>query len=178
MPASFGIRALIGASLLAGILVGGTATAQEALPRKDDPSFDLGPNLTSSRASLLDLIAKDVRFDLMAKPDAVTVRMPLAPAGWSLLEGMQPYAALSPSTVKPIGEGGFGLAAPAREATDEPWKGLGVGAGLQWHLSDRLDLFGQYQFVTLPGGSAPTGSPLMRRESESPGVKAGLSIHF
>jgi hypothetical protein len=41
-----------------------------------------------------------------------------------------------------------------------------------------VDLFGQYQFMSLPGGNAPTGSPFMRRETENPGVKAGLQIHF
>ena len=126
----------------------------------------------------LDLIAKDVRFDLLTRPEAVSVRLALTPSDWSLLKGIQPYVALSPSTVRPISESGLGLAAPNRETADEPWKGLGMGAGIQWHLTDRLDFFGQYQFVTLPGASASTGSPIMRRDSDNPGVRAGFSLHF
>jgi hypothetical protein len=177
MAWSFVYRALLGMLLLTGVFGYRVAAAQEALPSKDDRPFTFEPSAPRSTQSVLDLLAKDVRFDLLARPDAVTVRLPLAPADWSLLKGMQPYVALSPSTVKPI-EGTFGLATPAREATDEPLKGLGMGAGLQWHLSDRLDLFGQYQFVTLPGGSAATGSPIMRRDSDNPGVRAGFSVHF
>ena len=172
MPVRFGICLLIGASLLAGR----TAAAQEAVPVKDEWTLAPEPNAARSRDLVLDLIAKDVRFDLM-RPDAVTIRLPLAPGEWSLLKGMQPYAALSPSLVRPVADTP-GLAAPAREVTDDPLRGLGVGAGLEWHLSDRLELFGQYQFVTLPGGGAFTGGPIMRRDTESPGVKAGLSIHF
>ncbi len=84
----------------------------------------------------------------------------------------------NPSTVKPITGAEPGLAGPLREPAEDSWKGLGLGAGFQWRLSDRLDLFGQYQFMSLPGANAPTGQPLMRRETESPGVKAGFSIHF
>ncbi len=168
----------MGLSLVAGGLLGQTAGAQEALPLKDGTAFDNGPSAAKPGHSLLDAIAKDLRLGFLATPDETTLRLPLAPGEWSLLKGVQPYAMLSPSTVRPITEAGIGLAAPARDPAEDPWKGLGVGAGLRWHLSDRLDLFGQYQFMSLPGGSAPTGSPLLRRETESPGVKGGLSIHF
>ena len=53
-----------------------------------------------------------------------------------------------------------------------------MGAGVKWHLSDRVDLFGQYLFMSLPGSDASTGSPAMRRDVESPGLKAGFSIQF
>ena len=114
----------------------------------------------------------------MTTPGHSTVRLPLAPGNWSFFKDVQPYAAFSPSTLKPITEAEPGLAAPPREAGDDPWKGLGVGAGFKWRLSDRVDLFGQYQFMSLPGANAPTGSPFMRRETETPGVKAGFQIHF
>jgi opacity protein-like surface antigen len=104
--------------------------------------------------------------------------VPLAPGDWSFLKGVQPYALFNPSTVRPIGGVQPALSGLLREPAEDSWKGLGVGAGVQWHLSDRLDLFGQYQFLSLPGADTPTGSPLTRREAEGPGVKAGLSIHF
>ncbi len=108
--------------------------------------------------------------------DEATVKVPLAPSDWSLLKDVQPYAALSPSTARVLNDAT--LSAANRDAADEPWKGLGVGAGVKWHLSDRVDLFGQYLFMSLPGSNASTGSPLMRRDVESPGLKAGFSIQF
>jgi len=172
------LRIVVGASLLTGLHWGGTALAQEAHPLKEDLTFTFEPTAARTGDSVLDLIAKDVRFDLLTRPEAVSVRLALTPSDWSLLKGIQPYVALSPSTVRPISESGLGLAAPNRETADEPWKGLGMGAGIQWHLTDRLDFFGQYQFVTLPGASASTGSPIMRRDSDNPGVRAGFSLHF
>ena len=173
------LRPLIGVSLLTGLLWAGMAVAQEAFPPKEDPAFTFEPSGARSGDSILDLIAKDVSFfDLKTRPDAVSMRLALTPSDWSLLKGIQPYLALNPSTVRPISESGLGLAAPSREAAEQPWKGLGMGAGIEWHLSDRVDLFGQYQFVTLPGASASTGSPIMRRDSDNPGVRAGFSLHF
>jgi len=173
------LRLLIGVSLLTGLLWAGMAVAQEVPPSKEDPAFTLEPSAGRSGESVLDLIAKDVSFfDLKTRPDAVSVRLALTPSDWSLLKGIQPYLALSPGTVRPISESGLGLAAPSREAAEQPWKGLGMGAGIEWHLSNRVDLFGQYQFVTLPGASAATGSPIMRRDSDNPGVSAGFSFHF
>jgi hypothetical protein len=171
------MSALAGLLLLAGLAGVPAVEAQDALPSTQDRPFTFEPAQIKSSESVLDLIAKDVRFDLMARPDAVTVRLPLASADWSLFKGVQPFVALSPSTVKPI-EGAVGLATPDREVTDQPWKGLGMGAGVQWRLSDRLDLFGQYQFITLPGASASTGSSIMRRDSDNPGLRAGFSLHF
>jgi hypothetical protein len=56
-------------------------------------------------------------------------------------------------------------------------KGVGVGAGLNWNLGDRLELFGEYQLFSLRGRSGTAGSPFGRRE-ESPGLKGGFSIRF
>ena len=173
------LRLLVGVSLLTGLLWAGMVVAQEAPPPKEDPALTFEPSASRSGDSVLDLIAKDVSFfDLKSRPDAVSMRLALTPSDWSLLKGIQPYLALSPSTVRPISESGLGLAAPSREAAEQPWKGLGMGAGIEWHLSDRVDLFGQYQFVTLPGASASTGSPIMRRDSDNPGVRVGFSFHF
>ncbi len=171
------IRPLIAVSLLLGALAR-TAAAQEALPPRDDSLAEGQSRHAQLDKSFLDALARDLGLTLSAKPSESTLRVPLAPGEWSLLQGMQPYAALSPSVARPVIDGGTALAAPDREAVEDPWRGLGVGAGVKWHLSDRLDLFGQYQFMTLPGGNAPTGSPFIRRDLESPGLKGGFSIHF
>lgn len=178
MPIPVRIRALVGVSLVAGALLSRPASAQEALPPTDGPALDSGTATTQPDKRLLDAIAKDLHLSLSAKPEETTLRLPLSPQQWSFFKGVQPYAAVSPSVVRPVTEGGAGLAAPGREPTEEPWKGLGLGAGVTWRLSDRVDLFGQYLFTTLPGAAAPTGSPFMRREIDNPGVKGGFSIHF
>jgi hypothetical protein len=162
--------------VIVGGLLGQAAGAQEGLASRS--ALDGGPSASAPDRSFLDGLAKDLNLSLLTTPGQSTVRLPLAPGNWSFFKSIEPYAALSPSTVKPITEAEPSLAALSRETPEDPWKGLGVGAGLKWRLSDRVDLFGQYQFMSLPGGNAPTGSPLMRRETEHPGVKAGLSIHF
>jgi hypothetical protein len=170
------LRTLVMVPFVVGGLLVHMATGQEGLPAND--AIDGGPGPAKPDRSFVDGIAKDLGFTLLANPGQTGLRLPLAPGDWSFLKGVRPYAAVSPSTVKPITGDEPGLAVPFREVAEDPWKGLGLGAGFQWHLSDRLDLFGQYQFKPLPGGNAPTGSPFMQREIENPGVKAGLSIHF
>ncbi len=171
------IRPLIAVSLLA-VALARPAAAQEAVPLRDDSSADGRTRQAQPDKAFLDALAKDLGLSLSTKPSESALRVPLMPSEWSLLRGMQPYAALSPSAARPVIDGGTALAAPDRETVEDPWRGLGVGAGVKWHLSDRLDLFGQYQFMTLPGGNAPTGSPFIRRDLETPGVKGGFSIHF
>jgi len=154
---------------------GHSASAEETRVSKD--AFDVGPSAPAPDRNFLDGLAKDLNLSLTTTSGQNTVRLPLAPGNWSLFKDVKPYAALSPSTVKPITEP-EGLSAPVREPGEDPWKGMGVGAGLKWHLSDRVDLFGQYQFMALPGGNSSTGSPFFRRETEKPGINAGLQIHF
>ena len=127
--------------------------------------------------TVLDLVVKDLGLNLLAKPDDTFLRMPLAPQRWSLFGRMQPYASLSPRAHAPAEEVA-GLAAPIRE-TDALSKGLDVGAGLSWHLSDRFELFGEYQLLNMGGGrNAPTEGPPGRRDLDAPSLKGGLSIRF
>ena len=104
------------------------------------------------------------------------VRLPLAPQRWSLFGRLQPYASLSPRAHAPADEV-TGLAAPIRE-TDALSKGLEVGAGVSWHLSDRFELFGEYQLLNMGGRNAPTEGPLGRRDLEAPSLKGGFSIRL
>jgi opacity protein-like surface antigen len=172
----YSLRTLMLVALVAGGLLVQTAAAQDVSAARE--GLDVRPGGAAPDRSVLGAVQKTPSFSLLASPDQTTLRLPLAPSDWSLLKGVQPYATLNPSVIKPITGAESGLALPFRESADDSWKGLGIGAGFQWRLSDRLDLFGQYQFVSLPGSNAPTGSPFMKREVESPGLKAGLSIHF
>jgi len=166
-------------TLLLGPLVAGAFLVQSAAGQ-DNPSVRVDPDSGSAAIKLdplfLDFGAKEQGYSL-SSPRQTTLWLPLAPAEWSLFKGVRPFATISPSTIGPI-RADPGLLGSPRDAPEDSWKGLGVGAGFQWRLSDRLDLFGQYQFMSLPGANAPTGSPLMRRDTEGPGVKAGFSIHF
>jgi len=171
------LRALVWLLLGVVMLTARLAHAEETLPAKDWSLTDsLGVQPRADK-SFLDSIAGDLKLNLWPGADERTVRVPLAPGEWSLLKDVQPFAALSPSSARVLTDAT--LSGANREAADDPWKGLGVGAGVNWRLSDRVDLFGQYLFMSLPGGNAPAGgSPIIRRDVETPGVKGGFSIHF
>lgn len=127
--------------------------------------------------SALDTVAKDLGVNLLSKPDETLLRLPLAPQRWSLFGRVQPYASLGPRTYQSADDI-VGLAAPLRES-DEFARGVGVGAGMSWHLSDRFELFGEYHVLNMGGrGGAQPESGITRREFDSPGLKAGLSIRF
>lgn len=126
--------------------------------------------------TVLDSVVKDLGITLLAKPDETFVRLPLAPQRWSLFGRMQPYASLSPRTHAPAEEVA-GLAAPIRE-TDALSKGIDVGAGVSWHLSDRFELFGEYQLLNMGGRNAQAENPLGRRDLDAPGLRGGFSIRF
>src|SRR5687768_2580378 len=102
--------------------------------------------------TVLDSVVKDLGITLLAKPDDASVRLPLAPQRWSFFGRMQPYASLSPRIHAPAEEL-TGLTAPIRE-TDALSKGVDVGAGVSWHLSERFELFGEYQLLNMGGRNA------------------------
>ncbi len=128
--------------------------------------------------SVLDAVVKDLGLSLLAKADDSTVRVPLSPRGFTLLGRVTPYASMSPRVFTPGFEDVIGLATPMREPVDELSKGLGLGAGVNWHLSDWLEIFGEYQLFSVRGRGASTDNPLGRREIDSPTLKGGFSIRF
>jgi hypothetical protein len=128
--------------------------------------------------SVLDGLVKDLGLGLLRRPEDSTVRLPLAPGGFGLLGRVQPYASVSPRVVTAGADDATGLTAPIREPADDLSKGVGVGAGLIWRLSDRLELFGQYQLLSVRGRAAQPDGALGRRDVDNPGMKGGLSIRF
>ena len=169
-------RILLLVPLIAGALLVQSVAAQGG-PSPKDP---LDSGQSSMKSSDFSLFEGSKGLALTSKsPGQTTLWLPLAPSEWSLFKGMRPFATFSPSTLEPITRSEPGSATTLRDPTaEDSWKGLGLGAGFQWRLTDRLDLFGQYQFMSLPGANSPTGNPYMRRETESPGLKAGFTIHF
>lgn len=152
-------RSLFVAAVLAGVVWAAPAGAGDARDQ-----------------TVLDSAVKDLGITLLAKPDDTFVRLPLAPQRWSLFGRIQPYASLSPRAPAPAEEV-TGLAAPIRE-TDALSKGVDVGAGVSWHLSDRFELFGEYQLLNMGGRNAQPDVPLGRRDLDAPSLKGGFSIRF
>lgn len=126
--------------------------------------------------TVLDTVAKDLGLSLLAKPEDTLVRLPLAPQRWNLFGRVQPYASLGPRTYQSADDV-VGLAAPLRES-DEFARGASVGAGMSWHLSDRFELFGEYQLLNMGRRAAQPDSGISRRDFDAPGLKGGLSIRF
>jgi hypothetical protein len=171
------VVALVGTVLVAGALAGRPASAEDTLSGKGWSLAD-GASAPARADSLLDSLPGNLRLGPLGKSDDSTLRLSLPAEGWGFFKDVRPYAALNPSVVRPLTDTRPAMAAPSREVASDPWKGLGVGAGVQWRLSDRLDLFGQYQFLNLPGASSSTSSPFLRRDVETPGMRGGFSIHF
>lgn len=125
--------------------------------------------------AVLDSVVRDLGISLSSRPESNVLRLPLATDGWSLFGHLQPYASVGPRAYTLTGEPS-GLAAPPRD-TDDFARGVGVGAGLNWRLTDRLQLFGEYQFLNMGGHSVPDGT-LGRRDIDNPGLRGGFSIRF
>ena len=158
MTARLWTRSLATAAVLAAVLVAQPAGAADT--------------------TALDGLVKDLGMSFLSKPADGTVRLPLSPGGNGLLGRVQPYASVSPRVITVTADEVTGLAAPIREPAGDLSKGVGVGAGVSWHLSDRLELFGQYQLLSVNGRGTRTESPLGRRDIDNPGMKGGLSIRF
>jgi hypothetical protein len=135
-----------------------------------------GATETSDRA-VLDNVVKDLGLTLLSRPSDPAVRLPLNPGGWSFFGRVQPYASLGPRVTTEIDDVA-GLAAPLRGPADEFSKGVGVGAGVNWHLSDRLQLFGEYQLFNMRGLGGRADYGFGSRDLESPTLKGGFSIRF
>src|SRR5262245_16052043 len=110
------------ALVIAGLL-GGPAGAQEGPTSWS--ALDK-PSASTPDRGFLDSLAKDLNLSLLTTPGQGTIKLPLAPGNWSFFKNVQPYAAFSPSTLRPLTEAEPGLSAPSREASEDPWKGLGV----------------------------------------------------
>jgi hypothetical protein len=171
------IRPLVVASLALAAFLVQAATAEETLPGSDLWPVAGAPAAPSPGPDFLSSLAKDLRLSLLPSAGELSLRMPLAPGEWTL-SGLRPYAVLSPRVWRPAMDGLTGLAVPDRESALDPSHGLGIGPGVTWRLSDRLDLFGQYLFRATPSTSVPTASPLLQPDAESSGLKGGFSIRF
>jgi hypothetical protein len=95
------------------------------------------------------------------------LRVPLAPAA-----RVQPYVAISrePGEID-------GRALPHRlTSSDLDPTRVAMGTGLRWKLDPRVELFGQYDLLSLrdSAGPADRGPELVER----PGLSGGLSIRF
>jgi len=161
-----------------GACVAGPVGAQESGASLDAAGTSASSGGPSSPAdkTVLDAMIQDPGLSLLHSGD--TMRVPLVPRDWSL-NGVRPYAAVGARTLRPVTDGLVGMAMPSRESMEDLHHGLGLGAGLQWQLSEHLDLFGEYLFQTKPGTGVTSTSPVLRPDSEGAGgVRGGFSFHF
>jgi len=171
-----------GLGLLVAALLGVTAPPVNPLGAEESRTVGAPPApATSSSISadkaLLDALVKDLGLSL-SHPSDSNLRVPLTPKEWSF-SGLRPYAALSGRVLKPVRDSLTGLASPGPESAEDFARGLGVGAGVQWRLSDRLSLFGEYLFQATPAAGAPISTPTLRPDAEpAAGLKGGLSVRF
>jgi hypothetical protein len=171
------IRPLVVASLAFAAFLVQAVDGQETRPRSDLWPVAGVPAAPSPDPDFLANLAKELRLSLLPSAGELSLRMPLAPGDWTL-SGLRPYAVLSPRVWRPAMEGLTGLAVPDRGSAPDLSHGLGVGPGVTWHLSDRLDLFGQYLFRATPSTTGPAASPILQPDVEPSGLKGGFSIRF
>jgi hypothetical protein len=174
MTARYCLGLLVGASLGATALLVSPAGAQDTPSLGDAVAIPASP-VPADRA-LLDAMVKDLGLSLSHSGEN-GLRVPLTPKEWSF-NGVRPYAALSARVLKPVDDLA-GLATPSRESTDDLSHGLGLGAGLQWQLSDRLGLFGEYLFLATPRAGVSSSTPTLRPDAEgTAGLRGGFSLRF
>jgi hypothetical protein len=177
MTARYWVGLLIWASLGTMALLVSAVGAQESRSGSDAFSVPESPSPAPVDEALLAAVVKDLGLSL-SQSSETNLRVPLMPREWSF-NGLRPYAALSPRVLKPVTEGLTGLAIPSRESREDLSHGFGLGAGLQWQLSERFGLFGEYLFQPTPGAGAPSSTPGLRPNAEGPaGLKGGFSFHF
>jgi len=127
-----------------------------------------------SERSVLDEITKDLSLNMLAKPDDTLLKVPLAPERWSLFGVLQPYASLSPRVYTPAVDTLGGLGPAIRDPADDPLKAVRLGAGLSLHLSNKLEVFGEYQILNMGAGRGVQ----LEGSLGSPGLKGGFSIRY
>jgi len=95
------------------------------------------------------------------------LRVPLAPPA-----RLQPYVAIS----REFGEIDRSTLPHRFTGSDLDPTHVDVGTGLRWKLDPSVELFGQYDLLSLhdPAGPAERGPDLVER----PGLRGGLSIRF
>jgi hypothetical protein len=169
------LSALATAAVLAGASTGpvtaaGTAETDRAPAWLGEPAA-----AAALDRSVLGAVARDLGLSLTTRPDEPMVRLPLMPRDWSLWGRVQPYAALSPRVVRPAVEDGTGLTGPVREYRDDLSRGVHLGSGLNWRISDRVEIFGEYFFLPRAGGGT---APPTSRDVDPPELKGGFSIKF
>lgn len=107
-----------------------------------------------------------------------TVRLPVPAAPDSLVARLLPYFTLGSHgvPVEPNREDSTGWAR-FQNLGDSGQPRFDVGAGVSLRVNDRLQLFGEYRFYQSRPSSGPVVDPL-RRESDGPGLRGGISIPF
>ena len=179
MHARPGLGGLTRAAVLAAAVAWAAGIASPATGQEPESGRLAGWELRgpTGATSVLRSLVSEGELGLYAEPDDPTRRIPLGQRRGLLGGEWLPYATIRPSG--PLFEGDTARAAGLHgvEPRYDLSRGLDVGAGLSWHLSQGLSLFGEYRF--LPIRPVPAGiGDAHGREAEGTELKGGVHIRF
>jgi len=118
----------------------------------------------------------DLRFSISDMPGETTLRLPLSPENAPVYGPFSPYLSLGAKTSQNIPWNST-FSPGLRNDPEGPESDLKLGAGFALPLSDRAQLFGEYNF--LRGRLDPgAGRGLLQRESDGTDFRAGFSIRL
>src|SRR5262245_3127141 len=118
----------------------------------------------------------DLRLSVSDMPGETTLRLPLSSENALVYGLLNPYLSLGAKTSPNIPWNST-LSSGLRNDPEGPESDLKLGAGFALPLSDRAQLFGEYNF--LRGRLDPgAGRGLLQRESDSTDFRAGFSIRL
>jgi hypothetical protein len=108
-----------------------------------------------------------------------TLRVPLAPRDDARAASrIVPYLSVGSSFLVG-GDAREGSATLYEDTVRAQRKGMDVGAGLAWRISNRLELFGEYRFLRMnPDPAESVGAGFLHRDVDGPFLKGGFQIRL
>ncbi len=154
------------------------ATAAEPGEVRSQSGAEAETASPSGRSAALAALAHELGLSLFGSASDATLRVPLAARGEMPVGKIQPYAAISPR-LSPAEADAVVAGFPSRDLSPSTAPSVDMGAGLSWHLTDRVDLFGQYRLLLLrPAPADSVGGRPAKRDAEEPALRGGFSVRF
>jgi hypothetical protein len=150
---------------VAALLLSAAAASAQAI----DPSrFRDSPAGVPDAADQLTRVVKDLGLSLFPGPLGSSLVLPLGGTGV-----LRPYAAIGGT----LGVTPFEDRLAPYENLARPGESAELGAGFSWRLTDRLELFGEYRFLSIRPASDDSGRSTRDADSDTQ-IQGGLSIRF
>jgi len=178
--------AVVSALMGSGVAGAGPDETAEALSVLRDLGFSLNPGAPerhtigfTKKGLLVPTPWGDVEATIVSTPTDRMVRVPLSPASPQTEPGesrFQPY--VTAGARKNVDSDPVLEQARPSAFADSGRTNLKAGAGVVWKLDDKVELFGEYQFMRLGrdegrGASGPLGTSV-----DSTGFSLGISVRY